>query len=569
MADTEKKQRKGKKKYKKHLSVRLAIGMVLVLLLVQLVALGYNSAYIFLSSMDEDLKGYAHISYFIENSVDSGILLDSVHRGEMTDEFTDMVNLLIGGYDAFWDDIDEFLIFVDDDEHGSRAVIDLGNDDEDYFSFLEPLPNVTDEKLESCVNLAYENGKSIDGGDVYPTMDEEVQRLAEAVFGNLRLSQLAMFGYEDDPSGEKVYYLTIIDLLASIQTPLVSIALIGQVTLVSTIALFLLLVLLFYRRVVSPLKKIKSSAVGFIDQTRTIENPEEWNYQPTKIKSKDEIQELSDTVEDMAQEIRRSVGQILAATKESERVGVELQLAAGIQNSMLPGTFPAFPDRSDFDIYASMKPAREVGGDFYNYLLLDDEHLFLVIADVSGKGIPASLFMMASILILNSFAREGLSPAEILSKANNRIQEMNERNMFVTAWIGILDLTTGVITAANAGHEYPAVYSPGQGFTLHHDKHGFVLGEFMNMKYTDYEIALKRGGGVFVYTDGVPEANNEKEEMFGTDRMIETLNSAPEGSPMEIIDQMASGIKAFTGETEQFDDTTMLCIKWKGPKEDN
>ena len=543
--------------------------MVLVLLLVQLVALGYNSAYIFLSSMDEDLKGYAHISYFIENSVDSGILLDSVHRGEMTDEFTDMVNLLIGGYDAFWDDIDEFLIFVDDDEHGSRAVIDLGNDDEDYFSFLEPLPNVTDEKLESCVNLAYENGKSIDGGDVYPTMDEEVQRLAEAVFGNLRLSQLAMFGYEDDPSGEKVYYLTIIDLLASIQTPLVSIALIGQVTLVSTIALFLLLVLLFYRRVVSPLKKIKSSAVGFIDQTRTIENPEEWNYQPTKIKSKDEIQELSDTVEDMAQEIRRSVGQILAATKESERVGVELQLAAGIQNSMLPGTFPAFPDRSDFDIYASMKPAREVGGDFYNYLLLDDEHLFLVIADVSGKGIPASLFMMASILILNSFAREGLSPAEILSKANNRIQEMNERNMFVTAWIGILDLTTGVITAANAGHEYPAVYSPGQGFTLHHDKHGFVLGEFMNMKYTDYEIALKRGGGVFVYTDGVPEANNEKEEMFGTDRMIETLNSAPEGSPMEIIDQMASGIKAFTGETEQFDDTTMLCIKWKGPKEDN
>ena len=571
MADTELKQKKKKqkRKYKKHLSIRLAVGMVLVLLLVQLVALGFNSGYILFSSMSEDLDQYAHVSYFIEHSVDSGILLDAVHQGEMTREFRVMMDSLLGGYDVYWEDIDEFLIFVSDKEHGCRAVIDLGNDDEEYFQFLDPLPGVTEESLKTCVNLAHEKGKRIEGGDVYPTIENEVQELADNVFGNTRPTQIAMFGYEDDPCGEQVYYLTMLDLVGSIEAPLHSIALVAQVTLVSTLILFLLLVLLSYRRVVSPLKKIRRSAVGFIDQTKTVENPEDWAYQPTKIRSRDEIQELSDTVENMAQEIRRSVEEILAATKESERVGVELQLAAGIQNSMLPRTFPAFPDRSDFDIYASMKPAREVGGDFYSYRLLDDDHLFLVIADVSGKGIPASLFMMASILVLDSFAREGFSPAEILSRANNRINEMNERNMFVTAWIGILDLTTGVIKAANAGHEYPAVYTPGQGFTLLYDKHGFVLGEFKDMKYTDYEITLEKGGGVFVYTDGVPEANNEKEEMFGTDRMVETLNIKPDADPKEIIERMTSSILDFTGETEQFDDTTMLYIKWKGPEEDS
>ncbi|MBR0162488.1 MAG: PP2C family protein-serine/threonine phosphatase, partial [Oscillospiraceae bacterium] len=247
-----------------------------------------------------------------------------------------------------------------------------------------------------------------------------------------------------------------------------------------------------------------------------------------------------------------------------ERIGTELSLATNIQASMLPHIFPAFPDRPEFEIYASMAPAKEVGGDFYDYFLIDDDHLGMVIADVSGKGVPAALFMMASKIILQSVAMMGMSPAGILQKTNEAICSNNEAQMFVTVWLGILELSTGKLTAANAGHEFPALKQPGGVFELYKDKHGFVIGGMESVRYKEYEIHLQPGSKLFVYTDGVAEATSAEKELFGTGRMIEALNADPDAAPQQILRNVRTSVDRFVKEAEQFDDLTMLCVEYKG-----
>ena len=240
-------------------------------------------------------------------------------------------------------------------------------------------------------------------------------------------------------------------------------------------------------------------------------------------------------------------------------------MAAQIQESMLPHVFPAFPGRRDFDVFASMDPAKEVGGDFYDYFLIDDDHLCLVIADVSGKGVPAALFMMASKIILQSVAMLGSSPREILSKTNQAICSSNEAEMFVTVWLGILELSTGKLTAANAGHEYPVLKRPGGPFELFRDRHDFVLGGFDDSTYEEYELTLEPGTKVFVYTDGVAEAMNGAREQFGTERILEALNASPEASPEEMLKSVRAAVNRFVEDAEQFDDLTMLGLEYIGP----
>ena len=248
---------------------------------------------------------------------------------------------------------------------------------------------------------------------------------------------------------------------------------------------------------------------------------------------------------------------------EKERITTELQMAKRIQSSMLPHIFPPFPDRKEFDVYASMDPARDVGGDFYDFFLIDEDHLCLVMADVSGKGIPAALFMMISKVILQSCAMLGRSPGEILTKTNEAICSDNQVDMFVTVWLGILEISTGKITAANAGHEYPVLKQNGQ-FELLKDKHGFVIGGMEGMRYKEYELRLLPGDKIFLYTDGVPEATDAESKMFGTDRMLAALNEAPEAAPETILKNVRTAVDGFVKDAEQFDDLTMLCLEYKG-----
>ncbi len=249
---------------------------------------------------------------------------------------------------------------------------------------------------------------------------------------------------------------------------------------------------------------------------------------------------------------------------ENSKIKTELGLATKIQANMLPNIYPAFPERPEFDIYASMDPAKEVGGDFYDFFLVDDDHLCLVMADVSGKGVPAALFMMASKIILSNFAKMGKTPAEILTAANTSICSNNREDMFVTVWLGILELSTGRLTAANAGHEYPALMEPNGKFELYKDKHGFVIGGMAGVKYKEYTIDMKPGSKIFLYTDGVPEASDSENQLFGSERMVVALNEKTDGSPQDILKAVRSSVDAFVKEAEQFDDLTMLCLEYKG-----
>lgn len=252
--------------------------------------------------------------------------------------------------------------------------------------------------------------------------------------------------------------------------------------------------------------------------------------------------------------------------QEAERAQLEneLEMAAQIQVSMLPSDFSSFSERGEFDIFAHMDPARNIGGDFFDFFLIDDDHLGLVIADVSGKGIPAALFMMVSKTLIKNSALAGLSPARTLEAVNRQICENNQEEMFVTVWLGVLEISSGKLIAANAGHEYPVLKRLDGEFMLYNDKHGLVVGAMDGSKYREYELTLSPGAKLFVYTDGVPEATDADGQLFGIDRMLDVLNRSKDNSPAEILTDVRRAIDTFVGRAEQFDDLTMLCLEYKG-----
>ena len=316
---------------------------------------------------------------------------------------------------------------------------------------------------------------------------------------------------------------------------------------------------LMSKRIVKPLNTI-TKRISELDEGNL-----EFKMEDT-YRTGDEVEELAQSFANISHKTVEYLDTVKRVTAEKERIGAELSLATQIQAAMLPHIFPPFPDRTDFDIYASMDPAKEVGGDFYDYFLIDDDHLGMVMADVSGKGVPAALFMMASKIILQSVAMLGKSPGEILTKTNEAICSNNEAQMFVTVWIGILELSTGKLTCANAGHEYPVLKRADGAFELYKDKHGFVIGGMEGIRYKEYEIQLSPGAKLFVYTDGVPEATNAHQELFSTDRMLAALNEHREATPMEALENVRKAVDAFVQDAEQFDDLTMMCMEYKGPQ---
>ena len=279
-----------------------------------------------------------------------------------------------------------------------------------------------------------------------------------------------------------------------------------------------------------------------------------------KIKSFNEIGKLAKEFSEMTVEIENYMQENMKLVKEKERVAAEMELAAKLQADMLPSNYPAFPQRHEFDIYATMSPAKEVGGDFYDFFLVDEDHLALTMADVSGKGIPAALFMMMTKILIQNFAMAGLSPAAVLEKTNEIICQNNEEQMFVTVWFGILEISTGRITAVNAGHEYPIIKTAEGGFEIYKDKRSIAVGDMDTMKFNEYEFMLEKGGTLFLYTDGVTEAFDKDEEMFGKQRLLDNLNKHAGSMPIELISEVRTAVNSFAGEVEQSDDITMLGI---------
>ena len=259
-----------------------------------------------------------------------------------------------------------------------------------------------------------------------------------------------------------------------------------------------------------------------------------------------------------------------AIAAEAARIKKELALAKSIQHSALPSVFPPFPDRTEFDIFATMNTAKEVGGDFYDFFFINNNHLAVVMADVSGKGIPAALFMMTAKSVIKGLAQSGLSPCEVFTEANSRLSENNDAGMFVTAFMGVLNTETGEFTYVNAGHNPPLLRKKGKEFAFMKVPAGFVLGGLSDVQYEQNTLKMAKGDVIYLYTDGVTEAQNKKHELFSNARLVASLNKIKqEASVMDILRLIKRYLDKFVGGAEQSDDITMLALQYKGKGKPN
>lgn len=316
--------------------------------------------------------------------------------------------------------------------------------------------------------------------------------------------------------------------------------------------------LILNRSVIKPVLTVAEEARRFAE-TNT---PSEELY---VIKKKDELGILARAVKKMETDIAEYTCELTAVTAEKERVNTELSVASRIQASMLPA---AFPQRKEFDICASMTPAKEVGGDFYDFFMVDDRHLAVVIADVSGKGIPAALFMVIGKTLIKDHTQPDTDPGDVFTEVNRLLCGSNSEGLFITAFEGVLDLVSGSFRFVNAGHEMPFICKKGGRFEPHRVPSGFVLAGMENMRYNCGEIQLDEGDMIFQYIDGVTEATNSQNELYGTDRLAEALEKYSEFSPAELLPKIKSDIDSFVGEAPQFDDITMLCLEYKSKMEE-
>ena len=330
---------------------------------------------------------------------------------------------------------------------------------------------------------------------------------------------------------------------------------------IGIMGLFIVLTSIIFLRksVIKPLQIVSKEASRFAKEKSS-------NGSLNKISRYDDLSTLSSSINLMEKDMMEYINDITKITAEKEKISAELSIASQIQQSSLPSAVNAFPNRKDFEIFASMDPAKEVGGDFYNFFLVDEDHLAVVIADVSDKGVPAALFMMVTNILISERMKMLKDPAKVLNYVNDDLCEHNQSHMFVTIWLGLLEISTGKLLSCNAGHEDPFIYKKGQYFELHKEHHGFIAGAMKNMKYDNQEIYLNNGDKLFLYTDGLLEANNSNKEQYSVYRLMRSLNINKDSSPEKIISGVREDIDNFVKDSPQFDDLTMLCVELKNNK---
>ena len=346
--------------------------------------------------------------------------------------------------------------------------------------------------------------------------------------------------------------------VVSFQTEILKVIIILSIILAAVTILALVSVQKVSGRIVKPLEKM-TKRIGSI-RGEDLEFKVEEAY-----RTGDEIEVLAESFSEMSERTLQYVGTVKAVTAEKERIGAELNMATSIQASQLPSQFPAFPNRKEFSLYATMNPAKEVGGDFYDFYLVDEDHIALVMADVSGKGVPAALFMMVSRVLIKSHLQNGETPGEALQNVNNQLCENNDAGLFVTVWAAVIEISTGKGISVNAGHEHPAIRRGNGPFTLVEYEHSLAVAALEGVPFEERPFTLSPGDALFVYTDGVAEAQNAAHELFDMDRMLEALNVDSTAEPEVILSNVAKGIERFVDGAEQFDDITMLCFRYDGP----
>lgn len=385
---------------------------------------------------------------------------------------------------------------------------------------------------------------------------EDFQGVHSDVYVNrLQWGYLRLWSEVEPPNGDGEYIVAVDCDVSDIVYTGMAIALILTGLFVLTIIIVSLRSSsIIFWNVTIPLRELKKGVDSYKNGDLKI------NY--SKLQWDDEIYELARSFEDMTKKNEAYIREIVHINSEKERVKHELVIAGEMQADVMPGDFVEFSEGKPFDIYAKVSPTNEVGGDFYDYFSIDDDRTGFVIADVSGKGVNAALFMFSSKTLIKEHLMMGKSPDDAAEAVNIRICENNPKEFFVTAWIGVYEASTGNLTYVNAGHLYPAVYRAEEGsYSLQIEDHDLVIGAVDNMKYTKREMKLMPGDRLFLYTDGVTEAMNAKDEEFGTDRLIETLNSNTECDPAGTAALVEQTVRGFCGGAPQHDDITILCIE--------
>lgn len=549
-------------RYKKRLSLKFTVGFLILGFFV--IASGCVVGYVKYTDVIEKMyndEAY-HIAYTVRESLDGdwieeaaadiraadGDEISQVSRQIQDDEeyrrivaLIDMVRMQMGA---------NYIYIADQTDKSGNVVstltyiADADNPADDMEPFRPGDRSTMNESFLEDSKYIYETGKRSDNY-FYSHSDFGYNTSAIVPVENSDGEVVAIIGVElamKTLEAERREYVTHVIFLGALLTAIV------------------IVIFLTYLRhaVIRPIQLVTDEVDAFVH------NETEVSEKLLRISTGDEIEQMAKSVRQMEIDINSYIDKLTSVTAERERIGAELDIAAKIQTDMLPSIFPAFPDREEFDLYASMVTAKEVGGDFYDFFMVDDDHLAMVIADVSGKGVPAALFMVVSKTLLKNYAQSGLSAQEVLETVNNRLYENNRADMFVTAWIGILQISTGRMDCANAGHEYPAICRRGGRYERLKDRHGFVLAGMENIPQHGYEIELKPGDKLFLYTDGVPEATGPNGEMFGPVRMLDALNAAVKMDPKNTLMTVKRRIDRFTEDCPQFDDITMMCLQYRG-----
>ena len=435
------------------------------------------------------------------------------------------------GYDAqrFHQDISEFVVGVTRNRHvGERGCIIIA--DESW--------NIVSDRYGN-------EGKNLDVTGLW--IDENKIQQGEPFTARVYNEDCYCMYYRQEG-------YTIVAVLPQSEAALSRNVAVGVTTAMQIVvftALFVMIFFLIKRLVVDNIYQINDSLSAITDgKLDTV----------VDVRSHVEFEDLSNDINSTVDTLKRYIADAAA------RIDAELAFAKAIQHSALPSVFPPYPNRKEFDIWASMHTEKEVGGDFYDFYFVDEDTLAFLVADVSGKGIPAAMFMMQSKALLKSYAESGMSAEAVFTAANEKLCEGNEADMFVTAWMGFLNLKTGLLTFANAGHNPPVLKRRDGSFEYLKSRAGFVLAGMDGIRYRKNELQMQPGDVIFLYTDGVTEATDLENALYGEDRLLTTLNHYGTSAPQTICGAVKADVDLFAGEAEQFDDITMLCVAYYGPQ---
>ncbi len=527
---------------KQSISRKLLIGLIIFTIILATCICAFSSYYLRKTTIED----YEYVGEAMTGTIAERLDGDKIYE-----------YLSTGVPDEYYEDVLEEINVADDKFDSLYVYVAVPTDDAVLYLWSNGFSG--EETIGFTTEYA-PGGREWMQGRLNGTESEILKFADDPEFGRVATAASPIYDSNGDPVALVLVDFSVQDINDTIRDMIIRVVIV-------VLLLMIIYILIYYyyvqKKVVVPVKKLTSAAKDLT------ENLDKDHVYKSDIHTKDELEDLSKAFEKMDVELREYINENMRITAETERISAELDMASSIQDSQLPSKFPAFPEHSEFDIFASMTPAKEVGGDFYDFFMVDDDHIAMVMADVSGKGVPAALFMMIAKLLIKSRIQMGDSPAEALHSVNQQLLENNEANQFVTVWLALVELSTGKGVATNAGHEHPTIRRAGGMYELVEYRHSPPVATMKKTKFRDHEFELKPGDSLFVYTDGVPEATNAQNELFGTDRMLWSLNRETDADPETILKYVKEGIDLFVDGAEQFDDITMMCFKYYGKTSDD